>query len=1124
MKGEVSILITKGGTGVSLITQYLNQPVNVNTALAKMYIGSSVPNWNCEEAQALLDKIQAEGGLTITLYDQNNSSLGTAFLTTLSLPSADCGGAEAATLKYDPLLSSIQIAKTYYFTWQSGSASESYYMDLYPDEVISQNWQFTDISTFAAKGAFTREFRVPYSDRNQKIFDAIPIVSTDDRDDIFDSKIRARILVDDLPVIDGYIRVIRVVKQRNARFDIEISFYGDTPDLFTSIGQKKLREIVDLPNKNHTLDQAYIDDQPDTDILYSMIDRGTSNNLTNAELTTALSTDVLKQTPSLSWGYLFRQIIKDAGFTLDAEVLLSTLDTIWMPWMNATPWATDLNVLGFKSVLGTSRQYVGGQYFWDEDDRFDITGIYPLDPSGVNEWSEVYDSSGSYVISGDYAYYEVPYDGIYEFNLWATFEWEKPENSYALLCLLIERPNGSFFYAGDGAGNYISIPANSQGTKYLSGMAIGRRNLGGTYVPLEAGSKVYYCLNFQEFVGSLTTSPPWSRYVYAGNANNQQGTGWELRNIYGLGANTSFEVSMVANAPDNLQIDFVRDVVNMFNLAIVPDRTIPRKIRFEPMVNYLGSEGVEDWSGKLAIDKDIVIRTAADFAKQRLSFTYSAGADAASKLFKDIGQRIYGNYDVEGYTSSANETPYNFAQGDLKIQLITQSTPCNAFTGTDRVMPRFIDTTTNNYVAPNMRALFHAGDYTCTNGDTYRVLNHYSSVVAEFDDLDLNWAPEVPLHTIISNPYNNLFNLYWRSYLNEIYSKKARIMEAFFMLDTTDILSFSFAKQYWILDSYWRILNISDYKYGQSTLTKVVLIKILSLERDCTLLPTGSLPDGEVEWIDTNGDPSTGSQQCCERYGWAWSMNEERCYNNVIITDPDGGSSARSAFSSNEQTRKPSLSLTDRFIQGSDNTISGNSIMNSVIIGNNLNVESNSGSSLIIGSDHTIGKDNSFSGIIGQNALVKSKGFHIGGGKRAGVGADGMMQSGDIILGNSKVFNASAESIILTIGGDEIRSIEIPEDTQWMISITLNAADLSGLWIYSLYTAVIGNKGGILYASTPQQVVIDDAIGGQFDLVPVITLVAPYHKLLAKLMDLGSYAYPTPPLKIVGTIKYNQLR
>jgi len=47
---------------------------------------------------------------------------------------------------------------------------EQTFVDLYPLESISQNFIFQDAGTFAPLGDFTREFRVPASDRNLEIF------------------------------------------------------------------------------------------------------------------------------------------------------------------------------------------------------------------------------------------------------------------------------------------------------------------------------------------------------------------------------------------------------------------------------------------------------------------------------------------------------------------------------------------------------------------------------------------------------------------------------------------------------------------------------------------------------------------------------------------------------------------------------------------------------------------------------------------------------------------------------------------------------------------------------------------------------------------------------------------
>ncbi len=45
--------------------------------------------------------------------------------------------------------------------------SKEYYLDLFVNESISQNWKFQDLNNLTAQGGFTREFRIPFSDTNQ---------------------------------------------------------------------------------------------------------------------------------------------------------------------------------------------------------------------------------------------------------------------------------------------------------------------------------------------------------------------------------------------------------------------------------------------------------------------------------------------------------------------------------------------------------------------------------------------------------------------------------------------------------------------------------------------------------------------------------------------------------------------------------------------------------------------------------------------------------------------------------------------------------------------------------------------------------------------------------------------
>lgn len=1120
MNGEVSILVTRGGSDLIYKYQWLNQPINVDVLQAKMYIGAaSSPNWNCADAQLLLDAIQENGGLTITLYAQDDENLGTAFLTTLSYIDAGCGGNEEATLKYDPAISSIQIAKTYYFTWTAGGeAPEVTRLDLYPDETISQNWQFSDISTFTARGVFSREFRLPFTDRNQRVFEMIALNNFVDSSNVFDAKIDASIFVDDVPLISGFIRVIRVIRKLGTHYDIEVSFYGDTPDLFVLIGQKKLNEIIDLPNKNHTLTQSYIDNQPDEDILYSLIDRGNNNILsgpysfpsvsgTAPNVVTDVAPKILQQTPALNWAYIFRQIITDAGFTLDespssgGDIIINKLQEIWMPWIDVDPFRLPMADYGMRVHVANTLSYTSS----NTTNWFSNAAVFNVDFDPTNGWDTIAPNVNTWtlpVLGGDYAW-----------RIWATFEWTS--NSATTIELHMATAGNVAFAIQQNLVTSINIAANSPGVYYISGV------IAAPIVPL-TGAYAYF---------RLESSAGWPQPVtiYAGNPNDYAGTGYELTaiSINGFSSVTSWDVDMVANAPDALQADFVRDVVQMFNLAIIPDPVIPKKVKFVPMVNYLGSDGIDNWTDKLAYDKDIVLRTAIDYLKRKLTFTYSLGGDESSQFFDKNLKRIYGNYQIDGYVINPSDQPNPYATGETSVKLTTQSTPCDYYLTTDRVLPRFINNETEKtYIPPKMRALYYAGDYTNGDGSTYRVLNHYSSYNPSVTDYDLNWAPETPLHGIEVNPFNNLYTLYWREFLDSLYDPQARIMEAYFALEFNDIKLFSFGKYYWIEDSYWRVLSINDYKIGRKELTKVVLMKVVNPQINCLNTPSGVAVDGSITWVNLNGEPVDGTRDCCVSYGYKWNVLKGKCFDLVPVNSGGTGGSINDIV---DQVRFTGTSFSPP--SNSLGAIKNSSVdsMNQfqLVLGDNITIYENNSYEKVVGKDIVVQADAKYSDVAGSNVLATRTGQHYGGGKRNNTGNVGAMQSGQIILSNAAVFNSSGDEVELYFGLETITRLELEDDTHWMITIDMSASDMTGEWICSKYTAVIWNKGGAIGASQPIQIMIDDSTGvNQWDLKPRIDVVssAPEFRIYAKLIDLGAFIFPTTGYTIVATINYNQIR
>ena len=135
-----------------------------------------------------------------------------------------------------------------------GTPSQEHYLDLYENESISQNWQYTDLNNFQALGAFSREFRIPVTDRNQLALGALFDVNySGGVNNYFHYKLPAEIRVDTLPIAKGYVRVRKIYQQQGKLNEIELAFYAETPDLYKAIGEKKLAVLNDLPNLNEVV-------------------------------------------------------------------------------------------------------------------------------------------------------------------------------------------------------------------------------------------------------------------------------------------------------------------------------------------------------------------------------------------------------------------------------------------------------------------------------------------------------------------------------------------------------------------------------------------------------------------------------------------------------------------------------------------------------------------------------------------------------------------------------------------------------------------------------------------------------------------------------------------------------
>ena len=1043
MNGEVQLIVKN--IGPATYTQWLNVPINVAPDLEKMYISADQsPNFICEESQLLLDTIQSQGGLTVQLFDLNDNSLGTAFLNTLSGYDIGCGGVSPqTTLKYDAAQTSIQVVNTAYFIWFAGTGSMSYILDLYENESISQNWKFQDLSNFTAQGAFSREFRIPFSETNKEALGALFDNNVEQgAENYFFYKLPAEIRVDTLPIAAGYLRVRKVYKQMNRLSEVEVAFYAETPDLVRTIGEKKLSDIAALADLNEPVTASNVITET-ADRIWALCDRGQKWSNSGG----AGSRPILDPsnplyagdlTPSVSWWYLLRNIVTEAGFDLVASSLENIIEGYYMPFCN-TPQLSTLGQINDFLFLAYNPSAITATCSPTSGD-FDYAGL-----------TEVFDNNGDFTPgSGTYT---APVSGLFTFNGFFRFQASSFGGGadHARVTVYIGKNGTDFTPLGN--------------TPYFSN--VGDRGF-TTSIQLDAGDTVkftFYAISFARFGSNFFSGGSCNISALAGTGSTSGFNSFiQLTNVAVSSGQT---INYPANAPDMRQIDFVNDVIKMHNCAIIPSRTVPNRIAIVPQNNYIGTGDVIDWTSKLDISKDVVTSSTIEIQKAKFQFTYTAGEDAYSKLYVDAN-RVYGDFVAEGYTINPSTAPSDFAIGDQKIQLVTRSTPAALIPGTGTPIPSFYNEQLE-FNAPGPRGLFYAGTVGINLYDegtssasavtVVPILNHYSDAYPELNDFDLNWAPEVPPHvtTVISNPYNNLFNAYWRNYMNELYSPQARIMEAFFALDLKDILTFSFADKIWIQDSYWRILEISDYKVGLQESTKVKLIKFLDQINDCSSTPVGTTVNGEVEF-ESGGEAVEPTEDCCSRYGYFWDEVNGICW----------------AFNNGGQFRNTIIS------DATEQNTSLSSVSNSVVNGVKVAVANGNSNMLAVGQDLNLTKFVNGSNLLGKNVEVNLPGLHVGGGYRGGNPTGtyfGWAQFGTFVLQRLVTVLTSGSTQNLYIEGVAGEYINLPDDTLWSCFWNVTIKDTTGASETSLHHFTLDKTGGIATASAITTLSTIGAIG-----------------------------------------------
>ena len=336
--------------------------------------------------------------------------------------------------------------------------------------------------------------------------------------------------------------------------------------------------------------------------------------------------------------------------------------------------------------------------------------------------------------------------------------------------------------------------------------------------------------------------------------------------------------------PELTQSGFLKDIIQRFNLVVLTDPNDASNLLIQPYNDFINSGELKDWTHKLDMTKEVVVKDTTSLQKKTINLTDLEDEDLYNKSIKENypSANVYGHIRIDDFQNE-------LATGELKNKAIfSPFINGQVFVNEDEQAGTYLPNLAVHYdftyertsatlvenkpTATKPKIFYYSGTRTQilnTSGEQIYIYFHratanavtalrfkHYALCSPFDltatttstltqnNQSVYWNATPPIVgglTVFNYDLNfgswfnnTLYGKYWKPYLDNIYSDDARIMECNINLNEVDIFNFSFSDEYFIKDSYWRILSISNYQVGAKASTKVTLIKSLDTRLTCS--------------------------------------------------------------------------------------------------------------------------------------------------------------------------------------------------------------------------------------------------------------------------------------------------
>lgn len=264
--------------------------------------------------------------------------------------------------------------------------------------------------------------------------------------------------------------------------------------------------------------------------------------------------------------------------------------------------------------------------------------------------------------------------------------------------------------------------------------------------------------------------------------------------------------------PDMKAGDLIKTVNKMFNLYWQPIGD--SEFLIEPRDNFYIGGKIKDWTYAVDEESEITMVPLYELTSNKYIFTYSEDDDFYNTDYIDDYEEVYSTKEINIENDFIDQT--------LEIKPLFAASPLIKFNGTDRKGVGYVDEE-NNYKKPKIRILFYGGLIKTSNpwfikstinGNIFSGFTKYP-YAGHLDNpdsptWDLSWSvPKKYYYNWDALVNSNLFNMFWRSQIEEITDKNGHLLTGTFILDDLDMIEFDIRDTIQFRGVYYRVNKIT---------------------------------------------------------------------------------------------------------------------------------------------------------------------------------------------------------------------------------------------------------------------------------------------------------------------------